>query len=419
MNSRERVAAAIEHQEPDRVPIDLGGTAASGINVNAYVRLRRLLGLEADNVRVFDVFGMMAWVEQDILDYFRTDTVLVPSLCPRFCIPIKEWKPWCLPDGMPVQVPVGFQTVEEEDGGLLLIVDGEAVGRMPRGATYFLDLAESDMGGLAAVVEPPDPDTVTFSLLTDEDLRFRQEAAKRLYDATDKALIVDLTDNIRWNTSITNWLFAMAADPGRTFELHEKKALNILARVKQLAEAVGPYVSVFAIYQDYGMQRGEMVSPRTFKRLVAPNYRRVFHWIHENTNWKVLFHSCGSIYHLIPHIVDMGADILNPVQCSTANMEAQRLKTEFGDRLVFWGGGADTQTVLPFGTPDEVRQQVRQRISVLGAGGGYVFTPSQDIQADVPAENLVAMYEAVQQYGHYPMEATSCWRRRAGPGHRK
>jgi len=405
MNSRERVIAAINHRQPDRVPIDLGGTAASGINVNAYVRLKRLLGMTSNDVQVFDIFGMMARVEQDVLDHFNVDTLLIPSLCPRFNIPIKDWKLWHLHDGTPVQVPVGFQTIEEKDGSLLLMVDGQAIGRMPRNDTYFLELAETDMGGLDALTDPPDPDTVTFSPLTDEDLRFRQEIAENLYQATDKALIVDLVDNIRWNTPIANWLFGMAANPDRTFELHEKKGLNILEKAKQLAQAVGPYASVFAIYQDYGTQRAELISPETFERLVMPHYRRVFDWIHQNTNWKVLFHSCGSIYRLIPQIVEMGVDILNPIQTNATNMDPRRLKSEFGNRLVFWGGGVETQTTLPSGTPEQVRQQVRERISILGVGGGYVFAPTQDIQADVPPENLVAMYDAVQEYGGYPLEA--------------
>jgi len=402
MNSRERVLATINHEEPDRVPIDLGGTAASGINVNAYVRLKKLLGLKIDNVQVFDIFGMLARVEQNLIERLDTDTMLIPELCPHFDIPIKEWKPWRLFNGTPVQVPVGFQTTKDRDGSLLLIIDGQAVAKMPENGTYFLELTES--GGLAALAEPPDPDTETFSLLTDEDLRFRQEIAKNLYEATDKALVIDTTDNIRWHTSIANWLFAMAADPDRTFELHEKKSLALLETVKQLAEAVGPYASVFAMYQDYGAQEGEMVAPETFKRLVVPHYRRIFDWVHRNTNWKVMFHSCGSIYNLIPHIIEMGADILNPVQCRTAHMEPERLKDEFGDRVAFWGGGVDTQTVLPFGSLEEVRQQARERISIFGRGGGYVFAPTQDIQADVPPENLIAMYDAVHEYGYYPLK---------------
>ena len=131
-------------------------------------------------------------------------------------------------------------------------------------------------------------------------------------------------------------------------------------------------------------------------------YHRIFGWIHGNTGWQVLYHSCGSIYNLIPHIIEMGADIPNPVQCGTARVDPQRLKAEFGDHLVFWGGGVDTQTVLPFSTPEEVRQQGQERISILGRGGGHVYAPTQDGQADVPPENLIAMYNAVREYGRYP-----------------
>ena len=403
MNSRERVWAAINHRQPDRVPIDLGGTAATGIVANAYIRLRNAYGLGTGGVQVFDVFGMMARVEQDLIDRLGVDTMLVPSLCPRFGIPIDVWKPWRLLDGMPVQVPAGFQVERQPDGSLLLMVKGEAVGKMPKDGFYFSEVANSTMGGLDSLLDPPDAGSVSFPTLTDEDLRFRQDIARNLHEATDRALIVDLIDNIRWDTSIPNWLYATAADPERTFALHEKKTETLIEEVRQLAEAVGPYVQVFAIYQDYGTQRGELISPATFERLVVPHYRRLFAWIHRHTSWKVLFHSCGSIYGLIPHMIDMGVDILNPVQSNTERMDPARLKAEFGDRLAFWGGGIETQSVLPFGTPNEVRRQVRERISIFGPGGGFVFAPTQDIQADVPLLNLVAMYETVREYGRYPL----------------
>lgn len=328
---------------------------------------------------------------------------MVPALAPRFDIPVASFKPWRLPSGLPVEVPEGLETALDDDEGLLLMVAGRAVGKMPKGGFYFSELANATMGGLDALREPPDPDTVSFPLLTDEDLCFRQEGAQRLRQETDKALVIDLTDNCRWDTSIPNWLYAMASDPGRTAELHAKKVENLLAKVQQLAQAVEPDVEVFAIYQDYGTQRGEMVAPATFARLIAPHYRVLFDWIHQHTHWKVFFHSCGSIYRLIPHMIEMGVDILNPLQSNAARMEPARLKAEFGDRLVFWGGGADTQTTLPFGTPDDVREQVAQRIGVLGRNGAYVFAPTQDIQADVPPENLVAMYAAAQKHGVYPL----------------
>ena len=303
------------------MPLDLGGTAATGIVANAYIGLRSALGLRTDGVQVFDVFGMMARVEPDLIDRLDVDTMLVPSLRPRFGIAIDAWKPWRLLDGTPVQVPAGFQAERQPDGSLLLMVKGEAVGKMPRDGFYFSEVANSTMGGLDSLLEPPDADSVSFLTLTDEDLRFRQDIARNLHQATDKALIVDLVDNIRWDTSIPNWLYAMAADPDRTYALHEKKTVALIEEVRQLAEAVGPYVQVFAIYQDYGTQRGELVSPAAFERLIAPHYRRLFAWIHAHTNWKILFHSCGSIYGLIPHMIDMGVDILNPVQSTAARMD--------------------------------------------------------------------------------------------------
>ncbi len=405
MNSRERVLAAINHKEPDRVPVDLGATAGTGINVSAYIRLCHALGLPTDDVRVYDVFAMTAAVDLQVLDAIGGDVLPVPSLTPRFGLKTNAWKPWRLFDGTPVKVPRDLQTAEEPDGALLLMVDGKAVGKMPRNGFYFSELAQATMGGLDALTDPPHPDTQTFATLSDEDLAFRQTIAKRLHQETDKALFVEVMDNIRWNTSIANWLYAFAADPQRTNELHHKKSLNVLERVKQLAQAVGPYVQVFGICQDFGTQKSEVVSPDKFARLVAPHYKRVFDWIHANTTWKVWFHSCGSIYRLIPHMIEMGVDILNPVQCNAAGMDARRLKESFGDRLVFWGGGVDTQTTLPFGTPDAVKQQVRERLSAFAPGGGYVFAPSQDIQADVPVENLMAMYGAVREWGKYPIAA--------------
>jgi uroporphyrinogen decarboxylase len=403
MTSRERVMAAVNHQEPDRVPIDLGSTRASAINVSAYFKLLNRLGLKADKVRIYDPFSMNALLDPEIVEVLGIDVVLVPSLYGHFDIPINEWKPWRLPDGTPVQVPAEFQTSEGEDGALLLMVDGKAVGKMPREGFYFSVIADSTMGWFDSLVQAPDVRDVVFSKLTNQDLSFRREFARIMYETTDKALVVDLLDNMRWDTSQANWMYALAAEPERVNELHQKKALNLVEKIKQLFEAVGPYVQVFAIYQDFGTQGGEAISPTTFERLIMPHFRHIFDWIHKNTDWKVLFHSCGSIYYLIPLMIEMGVDILNPVQTNAANMEPQLLKERFGDRLVFWGGGIETQTVLPFGTQDEVRRQVKERVLTLGPGGGFVFAPCQDIQAEVPSGNVLAAYQAARDFGRYPL----------------
>lgn len=401
MTSRERVLKVLNHETPDRVPIDIGGIGATGMSVHAYIELKKKLGYAFDGAKVYDVFGMMAQLEDDLIEHFRIDTMMVPALCPRFDIPIDRFRPWKLRDGTPVQVPREFNVREDRDGSLLLMVGGRTVGKMPREGYYFSEIAYSTMGGIGSLREPPDPDIVDFPLFSEEDLRFRQSTARRLSESTDKALIVDLADNLRWNTSIANWLYAMALDPRRVDELHHKKSLNIIARLEQLAQAVGSYVQVFAVYQDSGTQKGELMSPQLFNELLVPHYKTVFSWIHRHTNWKILFHSCGSIYNLIPGMIEMGVDILNPVQCHAQGMEPQRLKREFGDKIVFWGGGVDTQTVLAFGTAQQVRRQVEERIRILGEGGGFVFAPTQDIQAEVPVDNIIAMLESALEYGGY------------------
>ena len=180
--------------------------------------------------------------------------------------------------------------------------------------------------------------------------------------------------------------------------LHAKKCEALLKKIKQLAEATAKYTQIFAIYQDWGTQRSELVSPKMFEEIVAPYYKRIFDWIHQNTQWKIFFHSCGSIYNIIPHMIKMGVDILNPIQCNTANMEPEKLKQEYGDRLTFWGGGVDTQSIFLTGKPDEIKAQVKERLSVLGKGGGYVFAPTQNIQADIPIENIEAMLAAISEY---------------------
>jgi len=226
MNSRERVRRVLKHELPDRVPIDIGGTSASGINVYAYYKFKKKLGKKTDDIKIYDIFGMIAQVEMDIIETLGIDTILVHSLCPRFGIPTDQWKPWTLKDGEPVKIPVSFKTVEEDDGSLLLVVNDKAVGKMPAEGHYFSELANSAMGSIDSLTGPPDPDDLTFSLLEEEDLRFRQNIAKRLYETTDKALITDLNDNLRWDTSMSNWLFAIASAPEISYKLHKKKVLT-------------------------------------------------------------------------------------------------------------------------------------------------------------------------------------------------
>lgn len=403
MNSRERVLAAINHQEPDRVPFDLGATAASGISIFTYYDFLASRGLSTDNVKAFDIYGLFAYVEKEGADALGVDTALVPMLTPRFGVPINSWRRRKFWDNREFWVPEKMVTKVDEDGAELLMHGDVPVGKMCPGGYHFSELANSTMGSFDNLPDDlPDPDTQIFpEEVPEEELRFREEAAKALYEGTDKAVVVDLTDNCRWNCSIPEWLYCMALDPDAASELHAKKCESLLKRIQQLAQATGKYSQIFAIYQDWGTQRGELISPAMFSEIVAPHYKKIFDWIHANTNWKIFFHTCGSIFNIIPHMIDMGVDILNPIQCNAANMEPEKLKAAYGDKLTFWGGGVDTQSVYCTGTPEEVREQARQRIAALGKGGGYIFAPTQDTQADVPVANVEAMLQAVRDFGVY------------------
>ena len=402
MTSREIVVKAINHQPTNRVPFDIGATAASGINAFSYIKLREKLGLNNSDVKVIDIFGMLARVDLDVMEALGIDIVLAPSLKPRFGLSINRWKEQTFWNNIKVFIPYEAETVINGDESLLLLANGRVVGKMPKNGYYFSEIANSTMGDIGQLDGPIDPDKARFeNSFTDEEIEFRYKTTKDLYNNTDKAIVIDYTDNIRWDTSIPNWLYSMAAYTERTNQLHEKKSYAILERVKLLAQAIGKYAQIFAIYQDWGTQRGELVSPDMFKELVMPHYKRIFNWIHDNTTWKVLFHSCGSISKIIPYMIEMGVDILNPVQCEAFCMDPKYLKKTFGNKLVFWGGGVDTQNVLNYGSKEEVYNQVKERISILGEGGGYVFAPTQDIQPDVPVENICAMAKAVKSFDKY------------------
>jgi uroporphyrinogen decarboxylase len=401
MTSRDRVLKAINHQEPDRVPIDLGSTIVSGISPAKYGELREHLGLGSHPIRVYDVYLMLAEVELEVLDWLNCDTVMLPWLMrrDRWGIRLDAWRPWRLSGGTPVEVPANFRPERDGQGSLLLVKDGRPWAKMPREGFYF-DLIEERRIGQ----ELPDTETARYAPLTDEELEFIQAYAERLYRETDKALIGDGGGmDLDIVGSFEEWLMLLAAQKGYMDEFYTNRVDSVIANLKLYRQAVGDRIAVIFFGQDFGMQDRELLSPRMFQDLIAGHYRRIFAWIHQHTDWKVMFHSDGSIFNLLPMMADMGVDILNPVQCTAANMEPKRLKRMFGDRLVFWGGGVDSTTVLLSGTDQEVRKQVRERIRTFAPGGGYVFSPVHNIQPDVPVENVVAAYEAAAEYGQYPV----------------
>jgi hypothetical protein len=412
MNSRQRVLKAIDHEEPDRVPVDLGGSIVSGIMAGALVQLRQELGL-AGPVRVYDTFQMLGEVTADLVE--RLDLDLLPVEPEAITFPHlhnRDYKPWRLFDGSEVMMPGNFEVEISPDGDWLLHENSDptrpVVARMPRNGFYF---DKADITAWDQDFKPPSLESLRNSgwrRLTDNELHYLQQKAAVLRRTTDKALVLT-----NWNEatlgppsvgSIPEWLVLMATDQPYVKELMDLGAEIALDNLRLYREALGDTIDIIHIDgYDYGSQRSEMFSPAMFEQFHEPCYRVQCDWIHEHTPWKIAKHCCGSIPQLIEPMIRAGIDILNPVQTSAAGMDPRWLKDTFGDRITFWGGGIDTQRVLPFGTPEDVQRDVIDRLRILGPGGGFIWNSIHNIQYDVPPDNIIAALDTAREYGTYPI----------------
>jgi uroporphyrinogen decarboxylase len=391
MNSRERVLCALRHEEPDRVPIDLGGTRQSGIAAATYHRLKQHLGL-ATPTRVFDLFQMLAEIERPVMERFGADVVGLYRPEVAFGIRNENWKPWRLFDGTPVEVPGEFTPVTEPNGDLVLRRGETPFARMPHDGFYF-DRLDKYPGAAHADLEQ-----LRLPLLSDEECEHYRLQAEALYQNTDFAIVAPLGPPYELfyglgTGDFSAWMITFATEPDYVGALYEKLVEAWLENLRRFVQAVGNRVQILQFNDDFGTQEAPFLSVNMFRRQVLPFYQRGLDWIHSHTQMKVFLHSDGALFPLIPSLIEMGVDILNPIQTSARGMDPARLKQEFGKRLVFWGGSLDCQKTLPFGTPDEVAREVELHIRHFSPGGGYVFAPVHNVQAGVPPENLIAMFD--------------------------
>ena len=406
MTSRERVLAAVNHREPDRVPIDLGSTIMSGIMAHALDRLRRHLGLEYRPVKVYEVYQMLGEVEQDVIERFGIDVLPVEPAVQFFGLRRENYKPWKLWDGTEVLMPGQFDVEVNEKGDWLIHDEGDPskpiVGTMPKDGYYF-DM-EAQLRSDADFEPPPLEEVRRDMLLKTEDLEFMTARAERLRKETDKALLLGSWGSFGLNGvgSIPDFLMLLLLDKPYVkdlFEVQTEAALVNMEKVKQYMEDSIDIIGLDG--HDYGSQKTELFDPELFEELFLPGYTEQNRWVHENTAWKTWKHTCGSVARILPIMVETGLDIYNPVQLSAGNMDAKTLKAEYGDRITFWGGGVDTQKTLPFGAPDEVREEVRERIEIFAPRGGFVFNPIHNVQQETPPENLTAALDAALDFGRY------------------
>lgn len=422
--SRRRVEAALAHQEGDRVPLDLGAFTVTGMQAASVYRLRQALGLDPPGapVKVTEPYQMLGEVAPDLLDALGVDVAGMYYPANIFGFKNEDWKPWALFDGTPVLVPGKFNTDTTLDpgGGLLMYPEGDTSvppsARMPKGGYYFDSLVRQEP--IDDDHLDPEDNMAGYGPVSDQDLAYVKAEVDRLY-ATGRAVAgnfwgASLGDvafvpgpnlkHVKGIRDVQEWYASLKLRPGYIREVFERQCRIGLANLARLHEAVGDKLSVVAVTgTDFGSQNGPLVSPKTYRDLFQPFHVQVNDWIHTHTRWKSFIHSCGSIWLLLDDIVDAGFDVLNPVQTSAADMAPQALKDKYGDRVTFWGGGIDTQRVLPFGTPAEVRAMVRERLRIFGTGGGFVFNTIHNVQAGVPTENLLALYQAVNDFRAYPL----------------
>lgn len=416
MNGRERLAATLHHQEPDRVCVDFGATFVTGMHASAVSRLRReVLGDPEWRVKVVEPYQMLGEIDDQLMDALGIDVVGRPPRKTLFGTVNSDWKPLTLFDGTEVLVSGDFNITEDPDtGDWLMYPEGDTSvapsGRMPRGGFFFDSIVRQD---------PIDEDHLDpadnleeFGLLDEDDLAYYRDVAE-WFDARPQwgaTLIVPGTGfgdialvpapflkHPKGIRDIEEWYVSTVTRRDYVHAVFEKQCEIALQNINTLIDLLGDRVQVAMITgTDFGTQRGPFISRRDYRELYYPYHRQVNDLIHQRSTWKTFIHSCGSVFELIPDFIDAGFDILNPVQCSAAKMDARSLKREFGNDIVFWGGGVDTQKTIAFGTPDEVYNEVRERIEIFAPGGGFVFNSVHNVQGNTPTENILAMFRAIR-----------------------
>ena len=411
MTSRERILAAIEHREPDRVPVDLGATPSSGISAIAYGNLKRHLKIPQGNTRVYDVVQQLAQPEDFILDLLQVDVVDIGR---AFNTEDSAWQPTTLADGQPAFYPAWFHPERRADGSFIAkMADGLEIAQMPARGTFFdqtyfpyvddyppdFQNLTAEMGRIpwAALVHSPWDHAGEPGFW--ETLRAKTIELKR---ASDRALMLVIGCNLfEWGTFLRrmdNFLMDLAADPEKAEALLDALLERHLAVLEKACRAVGDVADIIRFGDDLGTNSGPFMSPNTYRRLFKPRHTVLCDYVHRHSKMKTFLHSCGSIRALLPDLIEAGYDVINPVQTSCAGMEPDELKKVFGEDICFWGGGCDTKTVLPQAKPAEVKEHVKRRLDIFMPGGGFVFNTVHNILPDVPPQNIVAMFEAIGEF---------------------
>lgn len=413
MTSKERLLATLEHREPDKVCVDFGSSAVTGMHVRIVEQLRDHFNLPRRPVKVCEPYQMLGEVEDDLRDAIGVDVEPMYGPSNLFGFRNANWKPFTAPWGQSLLVPEHFQTAPSPDGGLVIFPQGDRSappsGLMPRGGVFFDTIIRQ---------EPIDDDRLNprdnleeFAVLSEDALNWYRKEAARLREGSrgvlagvpgtafgDIALVpAPFLKHPKGIRDISEWYMSTVIRRDYIKAVFDRQCEIALKNLALVHQVVGNTIDVlFVCGTDFGTQTSQFCSPEAYEELYAPYYRQVNAWVHANTRWKTFKHSCGAVAPLMEHFISSGFDIINPVQCSATGMDPLRLKKQYGKQITFWGAGVDTQKTLPFGTPEEVYGEVRRRIDIFAPGGGFVFDAIHNVQANVPIENVASMFKALK-----------------------
>ncbi len=414
MTSKERVRAAFDHKQPDQVAVDFCGMSCSMINAQTMSDLRDYYGLEKKLPKINDMSTMTAFIEEDLAQIMGTDVDLLHNYGDTYGHNMTEWKEWEY-RGKEILIPANCTLTEDGNGGWYVYPEGDssvpASGHFPAGGFYFDNLTRTPE--FDEDEANPDDNVADYMPVSDAQIAYHKsligdlKAKGRAVCCTPCYCGLGDANNVpgpnikdpKGIRSISEWYTAPLLYPEYVEEVFEKGTDIIIQNMARYWEEFGSDIDImFTCGTDFGTQRGPFMSTSTFEEYYLPYYKKVNHWIHENTTWKTLKHSCGGIFPILPYLIEAEFDGVNPVQCSAEGMDPKALKETYGKDILFWGGVVDTQQVLPFGTPEEVREQVLERMDIFGKDGGYVANSIHCIQANTPVENIAAMVDAMKEF---------------------
>ena len=415
---RERLIDTLNHRDPGRVVVDLGSSSITGININALVKLRRGLGLEDKELIMDEPLQLLGRVEEDVRKAVGADVCGVSNDYTIFGYRNRDWKDWTLHNGLTMKVSEEFRTSTDEEGNTYIYPQGDTsvppAGKMPKNGFFFDNITRSSAKAEDDDLNAREDFKDDFPVFSDEQLRIIENNVNDIYNNTDYGLFyngalcgigdfalvpgphVKHPGGVR---DLQEFMMVHYEDPDYIHEIFEMQLETALKNAKLMYEAVGNKLqAVYISGTDFGLQRGPYMSLESFRTFYKPIYTEINKWIHENTEWKTFYHSCGSIVTFLQDFHECGIDILNPVQTTAADMDPVMLKRDWGDKFVFWGGGINTQYTLPFGTPQECYDEAMERLKIFAPGGGFVFNTVHNIQGQTPMENMIAMFQAVHDY---------------------